>query len=98
MKLEPKFKNRIFSLNFSTLRIFFSLMGKWEKLAVIILILVLFGNLWLSISNFYFSHTKAAPSSGGSYTEGMLGQPRLINPILATSATDQALVKLIYSG
>lgn len=39
-----------------------------------------------------------APISGGSITEGIVGTPRFINPILASSPVDQDLVSLIYSG
>lgn len=38
------------------------------------------------------------PSFGGSFTEGVVGPPRFINPILAISETDKDLVGLVYSG
>ncbi len=38
------------------------------------------------------------PTYGGSFTEGIIGSPRFINPILATSNTDKDLCALIYSG
>jgi peptide/nickel transport system substrate-binding protein len=38
------------------------------------------------------------PSFGGSFTEGVIGSPRFINPALAVSDTDKDLVSLIYSG
>lgn len=38
------------------------------------------------------------PSFGGSFTEGLIGSPRFINPILAVSDTDKDLASLIYSG
>ncbi|KKR78933.1 MAG: Extracellular solute-binding protein family 5 [Candidatus Nomurabacteria bacterium GW2011_GWA2_40_9] len=38
------------------------------------------------------------PVSGGSITEGIIGTPRFINPILATSDADKDLVSLIYGG
>lgn len=37
-------------------------------------------------------------TKGGTITEGIVGSPRFINPILAFSDTDQDLVSLIYSG
>ncbi len=42
--------------------------------------------------------TKAVPAVGGEYTEGMLGQPEYINPVIASSQTDLDLVKMIYSN
>lgn len=38
------------------------------------------------------------PVSGGSFTEGIVGSPRFINPVLAISDTDKDLSSLIYSG
>jgi len=38
------------------------------------------------------------PSYGGSFTEGLVGSPRFINPVLAISDTDKDLSSLIYSG
>ncbi len=40
----------------------------------------------------------AVPERGGSLVEGLVGTPRLINPILAVSETDKDLTSLIYSG
>jgi peptide/nickel transport system substrate-binding protein len=42
--------------------------------------------------------TKAVPAAGGEYTEGMLGQPEDINPVIASSQTDLDLVKMVYSN
>lgn len=40
---------------------------------------------------------KIIPVSGGGYTEGVIGSPRSINPVLSPSnEVDRALVKLIY--
>ncbi|MDD4988905.1 MAG: peptide ABC transporter substrate-binding protein [Candidatus Pacebacteria bacterium] len=38
------------------------------------------------------------PAHGGTLTEGVIGTPRFINPLLATSDTDRDLVSLVYSG
>src|SRR5690349_20192985 len=38
------------------------------------------------------------PVSGGSFTEGIVGSPRFINPVLAISDLDHDLSSLIYSG
>lgn len=37
-------------------------------------------------------------TSGGTYTEGILGTPRFINPVLAVTRADKDLVSLVYSG
>jgi peptide/nickel transport system substrate-binding protein len=38
------------------------------------------------------------PVFGGSFTEGLIGPPRFINPVLAISDTDKDLSSIIYSG
>lgn len=38
------------------------------------------------------------PREGGTLTEGIVGSPRFINPLLAISDADRDLVALIYSG
>lgn len=38
------------------------------------------------------------PTRGGSLTEGIVGSPRYINPILAISDADRDLVKLTFAG
>lgn len=38
------------------------------------------------------------PSRGGALTEGIVGSPRFINPILAVSDADRDITSLVYSG
>jgi len=38
------------------------------------------------------------PASGGTFTEGIVGTPRFLNPLLAISDADRDLVELVYSG
>ncbi|MHB1330759.1 MAG: ABC transporter substrate-binding protein [Minisyncoccota bacterium] len=38
------------------------------------------------------------PVEGGTVTEGIVGNPRFINPVLAISEADKSLVSLVYSG
>ena len=42
--------------------------------------------------------TQAAPTSGGSFTEGFVGQPIFVNPVLANSEVDKSLVRLVFSS
>ncbi len=41
---------------------------------------------------------KVIPKLGGSISEGMIGTPRFINPVLATSDQDNSLTALIFAG
>jgi peptide/nickel transport system substrate-binding protein len=42
--------------------------------------------------------TVEVPEHGGTYTEGVVGTPRFVNPLLAISDTDRDLSELVYSG
>ena len=42
--------------------------------------------------------TTQIPVRGGSVSEGVIGAPRFINPLLALSDTDRDLTELIYTG
>ena len=49
--------------------------------------------------NFYYKNTEVQPLQGGTYIEGALGQPKLINPVLETkNPVDSDLAELIFSG
>lgn len=43
-------------------------------------------------------HMVSVSASGGRLTEGVVGSPRFINPLLAVSDTDKDLTALVYSG
>lgn len=44
------------------------------------------------------SFMESVPAYGGSISEGIIGTPRFINPILASSPADRDMVSLVYSG
>ncbi|MBI5005465.1 MAG: hypothetical protein HZC03_02590 [Candidatus Lloydbacteria bacterium] len=44
------------------------------------------------------SSLETIPAHGGSLTEGILGTPRFINPLLAISDADRDMTALVYSG
>ena len=41
---------------------------------------------------------EVVPAHGGSLTEGVVGSPRFVNPLLALSDTDRDLVELTFAG
>ncbi len=47
---------------------------------------------------FYRSITKEAPAVGGTYSEGLIGQPEFINPVLASNENDKTVCSLVYEG
>jgi peptide/nickel transport system substrate-binding protein len=78
---------------------FFQVLSHKEKITVNILILVVIASFVGTIVGSYYHFTKAIPISGGEYSEGIVGQPLYINPILAQgNDADQSLSALMYSG
>lgn len=82
----------------SVIRRVFSLMSKTEKRTFAALCLITIISFFFSSSNILNAFTKTVPANTGTYREGVLGQPRFINPIYATSDTDRSLVNLVYAG
>ncbi len=69
---------------------------EWIIFGILATVFVLSGLLILE--NINKSFMVSVPMRGGQISEGILGSPRFINPILAFSDTDRDLVFLIYSG
>jgi len=60
--------------------------------------LILINSSYLALS-YYYTNTESIPTFGGEYIEGMVGQPRFINPILSqTNDIDSDLSSIIYSS
>lgn len=75
------------------------LLNKKEKNTINFLLIVIFISLGILGYKMYVSKFQVTPVSGGEYTEGLLGAPRYINPLLAhTNDVDLDLSQLIFSG
>ncbi len=83
----------------SRLRLLPKVLSKPERYLILGLGLLLIGAV-LSIPVTTYRHfTVAVPTNGGTLTEGILGAPRLINPLLSqTSDADRDLSALVFSG
>lgn len=63
------------------------------------LVIVIIASLIYIPVGFYFNITKPIPALGGKYQEGVIGEPRYINPIISQiSDPDKDLASIIYSG
>jgi peptide/nickel transport system substrate-binding protein len=62
-----------------------------------LILTIIISGIWLviSVSN---SYSQTLPVGGGSFTEGIIGTPRFVNPTLAVTRTDQDISALVYSG
>ncbi len=68
------------------------------KIILVILFSVLILSAIVLLNDVSKSFMVQVPIKGGSLTEGLVGAPRFINPLLATADTDKDLTSLIYSG
>ena len=76
----------------------FKILTKNEKRMVMLLFVLAFGSSCFLVSNFYIKHTEIAPAFGGTYIEGIKGQPRFINPVYGSNDVDRDLIELLFSG
>ncbi|MDO8601356.1 MAG: ABC transporter substrate-binding protein [bacterium] len=80
-------------------RQFFRILNKREKYFFFSALALFSFSVIFLLANLYFENTKISPKVGGDYTEGVIGQPRMINPIFApANDTDRDLSELIFSG
>lgn len=77
----------------------FRALGFWEKTLIVVLLLIAGGMFFYWVSALYTANTQETPEYGGRYREGIVGQPRYVNPILSqTSDADADLVQLVFAG
>jgi len=76
----------------------FAIFSKKERVVFFALLAILFISTISILESINKSLMVKMPFSGGSISEGIIGTPRFINPVLANSPADQDLVALIYSG
>jgi peptide/nickel transport system substrate-binding protein len=93
--------NRIRSLKFPSkkelkLAVFSFSKREWKIFGILVLILLVSTIIILQKINKSFM--KDVPMPGGSISEGIIGTPRFINPVLAQSDADKDMISLIYSG
>ncbi|MFC1651898.1 ABC transporter substrate-binding protein [Patescibacteria group bacterium] len=85
------------------LRRYFSLLPytlkRPDKIIITILLwVILISAMGLGL-RFYFNHSHFVPRVGGSYSEGIVGSPKYINPLLCqTNDADRDLCALIFAG
>lgn len=83
----------------SRLRLLPKVLSKTERYVVLGLAVLALGSLIAVPVSTYYHYTVAVPSNGGSFTEGIIGEPRLVNPLLSqTSDADRDLSSLVFSG
>ncbi|PIW36370.1 MAG: hypothetical protein COW24_05730 [Candidatus Kerfeldbacteria bacterium CG15_BIG_FIL_POST_REV_8_21_14_020_45_12] len=85
--------------SFAQLRYFPFLMNKLERRVFWTALLAFAIGLILLFGRGYFRATEAVPQAGGKYTEGLVGSPQYINPLLSSlTDVDSDLTKVVFSG
>lgn len=70
-----------------------------EQIILLVFFLLSISSFSFLVGSLYFNNTQPVPSFGGNYTEGVVGQPRFINPIYGeTNDVDRTLIDLVFSG
>jgi peptide/nickel transport system substrate-binding protein len=72
--------------------------SKKEWIVFVVLCVVFFLSTISILESINKSLMVSVPFRGGSISEGVIGTPRFINPVLANSPADADMVSLIYSG
>lgn len=81
------------------LRAWFRMLNPKERLITIASGFGIVAGIAIIVTFAYLNATFLEPAKGGTYREGTIGSPKLINPLYATSNdVDKDLVSLIYSG
>ncbi len=75
------------------------IISKTEKWLLSLFSIAFIVSIIVLLSSFYYQNTVVVPATGGILREGIVGQPRFINPVYASSNDpDRDLVNLIFSG
>ncbi len=77
---------------------FFSVLSRKEKIILAVFVVLALSSAVFLAKSLYLNNTRAIPAKGGTHIEGVVGQPRFINPLYANSEVDRALTQLLFSG
>ncbi len=74
-------------------------LSKTETRIIKVLSLIVTLSLIFIGVNLYLNHVVTVPAEGGEYTEGLVGSPRYLNPLLApANDVDLDISSLVFSG
>lgn len=76
----------------------FLALTKGERVAFVISLAMAFVSFAVVMNYLVAQGTTVVPAAGGDYTLGMLGQPEYVNPVTASTPTDETIVKLLFNN
>lgn len=71
---------------------------KKQWVLFVVCVVLLFSSTLILLNKINLSFATQIPAEGGSFSEGIVGTPRFINPVLAISDTDRDVTSLVFSG
>ena len=87
------------NIGIAKIRLLPKVLSQKERYLIIIFFFVFVRSLISLPFTVFYHYTKATPNYGGSFSEGIVGEPHYINPLLSqNNDVDRDLVSLIYSG
>ncbi len=90
--------HRSFSFEPKTLRNISKQLKISEKILISLALVFIVGALFSMYLKYYNTVAVEVPTRGGEFTEGIVGTPRFINPILSVSDSDRDMTGLIFAG
>ncbi|MBI2062078.1 MAG: hypothetical protein HYT64_00030 [Candidatus Yanofskybacteria bacterium] len=87
------------NIGIAKIRLLPKVLSQKERYLIMAFLLIFAGSLISLPFTVFYHYTKAVPDYGGSFSEGIVGEPHYINPLLSqNNDVDRDLVSLIYSG
>lgn len=87
------------NIGIAKIRLLPKILSPKERCLIITFLFIVIGSLLSLPFTIFYHYTKAMPDYGGSFSEGIVGEPHYINPLLSqNNDVDRDLVSLIYSG
>jgi peptide/nickel transport system substrate-binding protein len=75
-----------------------AVLPKWLRRLFLLSALVAIMSSFILLARLNDRFLVEVPEHGGTLTEGIIGRPRFINPVIAKSDADRDMTELIYSG
>lgn len=98
-KLKSFFRKLKILFSVSGLKLFLSLLNKYEKFLFFSFVFLFFSSLSFLVTDFYLNKTKIYPKEGGKFVAGEIGFPNFLNPIYSLSSdVDDSVTELLFSG
>ena len=79
-------------------RTLFDSLTRNEKIAFFIFLIIAWTSINAILARVDRDMSKEMPANGGSITEGIVGIPRFINPLIAISDVDRDIARIVYAG